>query len=110
MSGQFELVAVDLRKDASGLYTATSRHLSGVCVVHRDRKAIIDDMQDIVRHWYKRNRGIDIEVFWGEQRKDNGIVSFPAMIVPVEAATPVTPDKKIGSTLRIRLSNYYDVK
>jgi hypothetical protein len=86
MSGQFEIVVVDLRQAADGLYTATSRHLSGVCVVHRDREAIIGDMQDIVRHWYKRNRGMDVEVFWGEERKSDGTVSFPAMTVPVEVA------------------------
>jgi hypothetical protein len=87
MSGQqFEIVVVDLRQEADGLYTATSRHMAGVCVVHRDRSAIIDDLQDIVRHWYKRNRGVDVEVFWGEERKSDGTVSLPAMTVPVEVA------------------------
>jgi len=87
MSGQqFEIVVVDLRQDADGLYTATSRHMAGVCVVHRDCKAIIDDMQDVVRHWYRRHRGIDVEVFWGEQRETDGTLSIPAMTVPVEVA------------------------
>jgi hypothetical protein len=85
-SGQFEIVVVDLRQDADGLYTATSRHLAGMCVVHRDRDAIKGDMPDIVRHWYKRNRGIEVEVFWGEERQSDGTTSIPAMTVPVEVA------------------------
>jgi len=85
-SGQFEIVVVDFRQDAGGLYTATSRHLAGMCVVHRDRNAIIDDMPDIVRHWYKRNRGIEVEVFWGEERQSDGAVSMPVMTIPVEVA------------------------
>jgi hypothetical protein len=54
--------------------------------MHRDRQAIIDDMPDIVRHWYKRHRGMDVEVFCGAGRRSDGTVSFPAMTVPVEVA------------------------
>ena len=77
MSGQqFEIVVVDLRQDDTGLYTATSRHMAGVCVVHRDRVAIIDDMPDIVRLWFKRNRGMDVEVFWGEEPSRTALCLF----------------------------------
>lgn len=68
MYENFEVVVFKVRRDADGLYTATSPDLAGVCVVHRDKDRIIEDMPNIVRLWYRRNRGIEVEPFCGMRR------------------------------------------
>jgi len=86
MSDNFEIVVFQLRREADGLYTATSPELSGVCVVHRDREKIIQDMTNIVRLWYKRNRDRDVAVFLGPEKEADNILSILASTIPAEIA------------------------
>jgi len=60
--------------------------MAGVCVVHRDRDRIVEDMPNIVRLWYRRNRGIEVEVFSGAPRQEDDTYSIPAMAMPSAVA------------------------
>ena len=57
-------VVVKIRREADGLFVATSPELAGVCVVSADLEAIIEDLPAIVRLWYRSHHGIDIEPFF----------------------------------------------
>ena len=86
MKRDYEIVVFNVSRDADGLYTATSPHLDGVCVVHRDRAKIIEDMPNIVRLWYRRHRGIEVESFWGESRDVDDQSAVPMFTIPAEIA------------------------
>ena len=86
MNDKCEVVVFEIRRDPDGLYTATSQALAGMCVVHRDKERIIEDMPNIVRLWFKKNRGLDVEPFWGERREFDDISAFPMITVPAEVA------------------------
>jgi len=43
-------------------------------------------MPNIVRLWFKKNRGLDVEPFWGERREFDDISAFPMITVPAEVA------------------------
>jgi hypothetical protein len=86
MQRDYEIVVFDVTLDEDGLFTATSQQLSGVCVVHRDRAKIIEDMADIIRLWYRRNRGIEVESFWGTSRDTGGRYSVPVFTIPADIA------------------------
>ena len=63
-----DIVVFNVSRDADGLYTATSPHLDGVCVVHRDRAKIIEDLPNIVRLWYRRHgQDVDFEAVPSQQ-------------------------------------------
>ncbi len=86
MKKDYEIIVFNVSHDVDGLYTATSPHLAGVCVVHRDRAKIIEDMPNVVRLWYRRNRGIDVETFWGTARDMDGHDAVPMFTIPAEIA------------------------
>lgn len=86
MSGDFEIVIFNLKREDDGLYTATSPQLAGVCVVHRDRDRIVEDMPNIVRLWYRRHREMDVEVFWGQETEFNNSFSIPTVAIPAQIA------------------------
>ena len=86
MNDKCEVVVLEIRRDPDGLYTATSQALAGMWVVHRDKERIIEDMPNIVRLWFKKNRGLDVEPFWGERREFDDISAFPMITVPAEVA------------------------
>ena len=86
MEKEYEVILIKLRRDSDGLYTATSPDLAGVCVVHPSREAIIEDMPNIVRLWYRRHRGIEVEPFWGKARDMDGDSNFPIFTIPAEIA------------------------
>ena len=86
MEKDFEVIVFHVRRDQDGLYTATSPDLAGVCVVHRDRELIIDDMPNIVRLWYKRHRGIEVEPFWGTRRDTDDTFAVPMFTLRAEIA------------------------
>ncbi len=83
---QFDIVVFEVRRDADGLYMATSPQLTGVSVVHRDEDRIIADMPNIVQLWYRRHRGIEVEVFWGKRHDTDHLSEFPVIPVPAEIA------------------------
>jgi hypothetical protein len=83
---QYEIVVFEVRRDADGLYTATSPDLTGVCVAHRDFDKIVNDMPDITRLWFKRNKGIDISVYQGPTETSDNTVKIPVIPVPAEIA------------------------
>ncbi len=68
MNQNCEVVVIKLKREVDGLYTATSAELAGVCVIHRDKDRIIQDIPNIVRLWYRRNRGIEVEPFCARLR------------------------------------------
>ncbi len=82
----YEVVVIKIRHDEKGLYTATSPDLAGVCIVHRDKDRIIEDIPNIVRLWYRRNRGIEVESFWGATRDLDGTSAIPMFTVRAEIA------------------------
>jgi hypothetical protein len=86
MNEKCEIVVFKVRRDADGLFTATSPDLAGLCVVHSDIERIIEDMPNIVRLWYKRHRGIDIEPFFGPRKDFDDTTSFPVFPMPAEIA------------------------
>ena len=87
MNENCEIVVIKIRKGADGLFTATSSDLIGVCVVHRDKERIIEDIPNIVRLWYRRNRGVEIEPFWGAQKDyDDDNSAFPVFPMPARLA------------------------
>ena len=86
MKRDYELVLFNITRDNDGLYTATSPDLSGVCVVHRDRARIVEDMPNIVRLWYRRHRGMEVEAFVGTSRGMDGQSSVPMFTIPAEIA------------------------
>ena len=86
MMENFEVVVIKVRRDQDGLSTATSPDLAGVCVVHEHKDRIVEDLPDIVRLWYKRHRGIDVEPFLGKSRDYDDTSSFPMFTVRAEIA------------------------
>ena len=86
MQDQHGIVVLKVILDKDGLYTATSPQLAGVCVSHRDLGAIFEDVPNIMRLWFKRNRGIDIEVFQGPVIQDDHSHTVLMNTVPAEIA------------------------
>jgi hypothetical protein len=81
-----EIVVFKIRRGSDGLYTATSPDLSGVCVVHRDMARIIEDVPNIVRRWFERHRGMQVEPFLGPRQDHGDVTAFPVYAVPAEIA------------------------
>lgn len=86
MTKNYEVVVIKIRRDRDGFYTATSPDLAGVCIVHADMDRIVKDLPNIVRVWFKRNRGIDVEAFLGTGRDFDDTSSFPMCAVRAEIA------------------------
>ncbi|MBR0874476.1 hypothetical protein JQ633_29255 [Bradyrhizobium tropiciagri] len=80
------IVVLQVIEDNDGLYTATSRQLAGVCVSHRDLNKILSDVPNIMRLWFKRNKGMDIEVFQGPVTQHDHTRTIPMIPVPAEIA------------------------
>jgi hypothetical protein len=59
----YEIIRVVLERSESGLFSATSPDMAGVCVSHRDINAIHDDFPNIIKIWFKNHRKIDVDVF-----------------------------------------------
>jgi hypothetical protein len=85
MQSDYEIVIFHVTHEGD-LYTATSPQLAGVCVVHRDRDRIIEDMPNIVRLWYRRNRGLEVEPFSGTLRDIDGMSAVPMFTLPAAIA------------------------
>jgi hypothetical protein len=86
MQDQHGIVVLKVIQDRDGLYTATSPQLAGVCVSHRDLDAILEDVPNIMRLWFKRNRGVDIEVFTGRMVQSDHTHTVLMNTVPAEIA------------------------
>jgi hypothetical protein len=86
MDDKYGIVVFDVTEDAEGLFTATSPQLPGVCVVHRDLDRIIEDMPDIMRLWFRRNRGMEITVYKGPSKRRDRTLKISAIPVPAEIA------------------------
>lgn len=79
-------VKVEIRRDNDGLYMATSPHLAGVFVAHRDCDKIVDDLPNIIRLWFKRNRNEVVEVFQGPAKRVDDTVIVQALPIRPEIA------------------------
>jgi len=86
MNDKCEIIVVEIKQDPDGLYAATSPQLAGVCVMHRDVGRIVNDIPNIIRLWFKSNRGIDIQVFSGPEQHFDDTLAIPHIPVPVEIA------------------------
>ena len=86
MNDQCKVVVFEVRQDADGLYTATSPHLAGVFVAHRDLNKIVEDMPNIVQLWFKSHQNLDVEVATMPPRSYEGGTSYPIVPVPAEIA------------------------
>jgi len=83
---KYGIVVLEVIQDRDGLYTATSPQLTGVFVAHRDLDKILDDVPNIMRLWFKRHKGEDIEVFKGPTQHSDGNQRISMVPVPVEIA------------------------
>lgn len=86
MPDAYKIVVFRVRQETDGMYTVTSRDLPGVCVVHRDRDRIIDDLPNVVKLWFRRNHGMEVEAFRGAHHDADGASDFPLVTVPAEVA------------------------
>lgn len=80
------IIAVEVRRSATGLFTATSEALAGVYIAHREIAAIIADMPKIIEHWFKIHRKQDIVVFTGPLVRSDDTTSIQVIPVPAEIA------------------------
>jgi len=55
------MIVFKVHRENDGLYTATSRQLSGVFVSHRELERIVEDIPKIVQLWFKRHRNTAVE-------------------------------------------------
>jgi hypothetical protein len=86
MSTEHEIIVITVSRDEDGLYTATSADLKGVFVAHRDLQKIVEDMPNIIRLWFKRNRDAAVEVFQAQVRQVDDEYAIQAMTIPAEIA------------------------
>lgn len=86
MSENYEVVVIKVRRDRDGLYMATSEDLAGVCIVHASKDRIIEDIPNVVRLWYRRHKGVEVEPFWGKTQDRDDTSSVPLFMVPAEIA------------------------
>jgi hypothetical protein len=86
MQDKLGIVVLNVLQDSDGLYTATSPQLAGVCVSHRDLDRILADVPNIMRLWFKRNKGLDIAVFRGPMVHSDHRHAIPLIPVPAEIA------------------------
>lgn len=70
MNSSCDVVVFKVRRDDDGLYIATSPQLSGVFVAHRDLDQIIEDMPNVIRLWFKRQKNNAVEVYQGKLSSD----------------------------------------
>ena len=80
------IVVVKITRDETGLYTAVSDDLVGVFVAHRNRDLIVEDMPNIIRQWFRRNRGMDVTVFHGPTEHVDDSWKLTHYPVPAEIA------------------------
>jgi hypothetical protein len=80
------IIAVQIRRSRTGLFTATSETLEGVYVAHRDLTKIVADLPNIIRHWFKTHRKEDVVVFTAPAEQSDDMTSVLAKTVPAEIA------------------------
>jgi hypothetical protein len=86
MNASCEVIVFKVRREADGLYTATSAQLSGVFVSHRVLEKIVEDMPKIVQLWFKRHKNMAVEVLKGPVSHDENTTSYLVGTVPAEIA------------------------
>ena len=86
MNGGYEVIVFKVRREADGLYTATSPQMAGVFVSHRNLEKIVEDMPNITRLWFKRHRNVTVEVLRGRVSHENDTTSYLVGTVPIEIA------------------------
>ncbi len=87
MSNQeLNFIRVMLERSNTGLYIATSPDLAGVCVTHRDIRAIHDDFPNVVKLWFKSTHDIDVEVYNKSLPQDEDQMSWQSIVLPAEVA------------------------
>ena len=86
MTSRKDIIVIDVVQHNTGLYEATSRDLRGVCVVHRSFDKIVGDLPNVIRLWYKLEKGADVEVLLGQAHQTDGSFAFPVIPLPVEIA------------------------
>lgn len=79
-------IKVEIRRDDDGLFMATSPTLTGVFVAHRDSDKIVEDMPNIIRLWFKRNRNEVVEVFQGPAKQAGDTIIVQALPIRPEIA------------------------
>jgi len=86
MNDKYGIVVLEIRQSADGLYTATSSDLEGVFIAHREFDKIVEDVPEVMRMWFKRNKNMDIEVFLRPPHRTDGTHTISAVPVPAEIA------------------------
>lgn len=81
-----EFVSIEIHRHSDGLFMACSPELTGVCVTHRDLALIKEDIPNIVKLWYKRQRGSDVEVYLQPATNVDGHYSVNLVSIPAHMA------------------------
>lgn len=103
MNHNCEVIVFKVHRDTDGLFTAISPQMSGVFVAHRDLDKIVEDMPNIIRLWFKRNRNVDIQVFHGPvEQQDDDVTAYSAMYGPARPRNEPWLVQGIGRTTYYR--------
>ena len=62
MGDKVDVIRFNLDTYDSGLLCVTSPDLPGMVIIHRDLKAIKDDLHEVVRQIYKRQYNEDVQI------------------------------------------------
>lgn len=81
-----QVAIFEIVQDHSGMYTASSSDFPGVCICHHDVDAIIDDIPNVMKLWFRRIKNMDIEVFHGAIQRTDHTSKLPVIPVPAEIA------------------------
>lgn len=57
------VIRIRIDRHQRGLFMATSPDISGLYLAHRDLNAILADIPNIVRLWFRRRYNLDVRVF-----------------------------------------------
>ena len=60
---EFGVIRVRIDRHRKGLYMASSPDIPGLHVAHRDLNAILADLPNVVRLWFKNTHKLDVRVF-----------------------------------------------
>lgn len=80
------IVRVRIERNRKGLYMATSPDITGLHVAHRDLNAILADLPNVIRLWFRRAHNVEVRVFQeAVQHADDGF-DVTALTMPAHVA------------------------
>jgi len=80
------VVRVRVDRHKRGLFMATSPDISGIFLAHRDLNAILADIPNVIRLWFKRHHNLEVRVFQEAVWQEANTVDITALAMPPEIA------------------------